>query len=197
MRRKLLWVVAAIVLIATPAVIGIVALRDDGARSRAALVAEGSTAAAYQLTAAGITPADEAIVVNSYSWGVNNPGGLPSAGAGAGKANFENLQFTKKIDQTSPKFALAAAQGTSIDTVVLRLYKPGGDSPKPYAVYTLTQAYVTSVQHTGAADELPNESISLAYAQVNVEISGADVKGALTKASQLNWDVLQNTGSGS
>ena len=50
------------------------------------------------------------IDVLSWSWGLSNAGSAHSGGgAGAGKVNVQDLSFTKWVDSSSPKLALACS----------------------------------------------------------------------------------------
>ena len=124
MRKKILWVAAALVLIALPAVIGLVALREDDSsssdRRAGALVAPGGTATAVSAAAdtsnAGTAEIKDVIVVDSFSFGVENPTTIGSAtgGAGAGKIKFNEFQIKKTIDNASPVLFKQAAAGASL-----------------------------------------------------------------------------------
>jgi type VI secretion system secreted protein Hcp len=190
MRRSVIWGAAVVVLVALPAVIGLVAIRggDDGssARRAAALVQEGSASAAYQLAVNGITQTGEVIDVNAYSWGVK---GAPAATAGTstGRAQFGNLEITKKLDETSPLFVKAAAQGQNLPSAVLTLFQAGGGPD--YAKYTLTNVHVDNVQHGGNADNIPTEQISLTYGKLTVEVASIEASGKLGNKTMFSYDV--------
>ena len=104
MRKKILWVAAALVLIAIPAVIGLVTLREDNSRRAGALVVPGAgPAAQLQLTQAqpGTAEIKDAIVVDDFSFGVENPTTIGSAtgGAGAGKIKFNEFHDQEDVRQ--------------------------------------------------------------------------------------------------
>jgi type VI secretion system secreted protein Hcp len=195
MRRKVLWIAAALVLIATPAVIGLVALRGDEsssqARRPAALVPEGAkSGAGYQMKVTGVTPTGQAIGVLSFSWGVKNPGSALSAGTATGKAQFKELTITKTLDQASPLLVKAAVAGTQHDSV-LTLFKNVGGVVTPYATYTLTNAMIVSVDHSGNADDIPMEQVSFAYSALKVESADASAgaEGKLSPTNQFSYDL--------
>ena len=200
MQKKILWVAAALVLIAIPAVIGLVALRgdDDGStasRRAAALVPAGPTGGGFQLTIPGVTwlPSTRAIDVLSYSWGVSNAGRTDYSGLTAGKASFNDLQITKQIDQASPHLALSAASGKHLQSAVLTLYRNSAVGQVKLATYTLTDVLIGAVQQSGSSNEIPMEQVSLNYAQVRAEFSGLDAKGGVTTAERFGWNLAANT----
>jgi type VI protein secretion system component Hcp len=55
--------------------------------------------------------------------------------------------------------------GQHLQHVVLTVDRPGG-SHLPYLEITLTDALITSVQPSGANDELPLEQVSFAYRNI-------------------------------
>ena len=176
MRRRILWVAAALVLVAIPALIGVVALRDDdgssSARRSAALVAAGG--AGHNLTMQGLLPVgdDREIELNSWSWGVTNGGSAYSttSGAGTGKVSFHDLSFTKKVDAASPKLFLHCAKGTHFQKVTLTSRK-AGETPQEYLVITLEEVLITSIQLAGSGpgDEIPSEQVTLNFAKATME----------------------------
>jgi type VI secretion system secreted protein Hcp len=192
MRRKALWGLLALALIVTPAVIGLIVIGGDSGRNQAALVQEGGPTA-YQLTIAGITPAGQAIDVKSFSWGVSNGATIGSAttGAGAGKAKFDELVITKKIDEMSPLLYKAVAVGTGAPTAVLKLYK-AGEKPISYMTYTMKQVFVSSLKHAGTADDVPNEQVTLIFGSNVLETTGDAGKAA----APFGWDVVMNRAAG-
>src|ERR671915_250504 len=103
MRKKVLWVVAALALIAIPAVIGLVALRGEdhsssSARRTAALLSPeaslGKTTVVMKGGKSAVLTGKE-IEVESFSWGVANTGSVAGT-SGAGRANFNDFSFTKR-----------------------------------------------------------------------------------------------------
>src|ERR1700692_4311219 len=66
------------------------------------------------------------IDVLSWSWGMSNAGACHAGGgAGAGKANVQDLSFTKWVDSATPKLALACCAGKHFKDAVLVVRKAG------------------------------------------------------------------------
>jgi type VI secretion system secreted protein Hcp len=193
MRKKLIWAGAALVLIAIPAVIGLVALRgDDDSRRSAALIGAGAKGGApsYQLEIPGVTPAGKAIDVESYQWGISNAGSADRSGLTRGTPQLSDLVITKKLDQTSPILANHVATGKLLQSAVLTLYKqdPKGGILVKYATYTMTDVLIGAVSHSGGGAEIPSESVSLNYAKLQTSISTLDTAG-LSPPEQATWDL--------
>ena len=197
MRKRILWVAAALVLIALPAVIGLVALREDdsssSARRTGALVAPGSTEAVQlQLTAQpGMAEIKDVIVVDSFSLGVENPTTIGSAtgGAGAGKVKFNEFQIKKTTDNASPAFFKNLAAGAHYKKAVLTVRKPGGG--KPYMTYTFETVFTTKIDWSGPGDEGPEESITFVYGKLVIQSDGTNADGKPATATS-GWNQVSN-----
>lgn len=196
MRRKILWMAAALVLVAIPAVVGLVALRDEDSsstRRAAALVAPGDMATAYQLqltqALAGEPGIKEAVVVDAFSWGAQSPTTIGSAtgGAGVGKIAFNTLNVTKKVDRASPLLFQQMAKGAHYKTAVLTLRKPG--EKEPYMTFTMDTVFVTKMDYGGGSPEIATEEISFVFGKVSVK--STEVAGATPV--QTGWDQVTNT----
>lgn len=203
MRKKILWVAAALALIATPALIGLIALRGDdesssSARRQAALIDAAKGSADDGLELAGITPLGKAIAVESFSWGVANTGGAVTTGGTrtAGKANFADFTFMKHVDETSTKLMLQAANGKHIPTATLTVRKSGADAPATLMIYKFSEVLISSVQQSkGGEPGYPAESVTFNYAKVDVTVNRQNPDGTIAKAGQMNWDIMTNTGA--
>jgi type VI secretion system secreted protein Hcp len=194
MQKKILWVAAALVLIATPAVIGLVALRggDESSSSsrRAAALVQTGTGGGYQLVVSGLTPAGEAAAVLSYSWGANSNASISSTGYTTSKAQFEDLQVTKKVDVASPNFGKAVATGNHYTSATLTLYKSAESSKAGgYMIYQMTDVIITRVHQGGSADDIPTEQISLAYRKLEVTHKQMSDTGAVERQTLFAYDL--------
>lgn len=200
MQKKILWIAAALALIAAPAAIGLVALRGDDSSSSArrggALVAPGGTTA-YQLqltqALAGAPAIKEAIVVDSFSWNPKNPTTIGSAtgGAGTGKIAFNELKIIKKVDRASPLFFRQMATGTHYKTVVLTLRK--GGEKEPYMTYTMETVFVSNMNYGGGSPEVANEEVTFVFGRVTVQSIDRNADGSAAPPVQYGWDQMTNT----
>ena len=67
------------------------------------------------------------IEIDSFSWGVSNDGNMGrGGGGGTGKANFQDVHFTKQTDKSSALLVKSAASGDHIKKAVLTARKAGG-----------------------------------------------------------------------
>ncbi len=130
------------------------------------------------------------IQIQSYSWGVSNPGSIGSAGggAGAGKASFSTLNLMKNVDTTSALLLKATATGEHFAKAVLTV-QWGTGATTSTAKYELGTVFVESVQHSGAGGSTPTESVSLLYGSVKWSFS----EGSGGPPASGGWDIVGNT----
>lgn len=136
------------------------------------------------------------INVGSYSWGAENKLTIGSAtgGAGAGKAQFEQLTIEKLVDSTSPALFQRMATGTPIKSVELVIRKSGGPSnAAPYLRYHFQTAFVTSTKVAGGTGEdASKETVSFAFGAASQEFKGQSPSGAPLTPAFAGWNVMKN-----
>ncbi|RYY32018.1 MAG: type VI secretion system tube protein Hcp, partial [Sphingomonadales bacterium] len=99
-------------------------------------------------------------------------------GAGAGKANFQDISLTKYIDKSSPTLLDHAAKGTHIDEAKLVVRKAGG-TPLEYVVITMNECMITSLSTGGSGGEdRLTENVSINFAKVAVDYQEQETSGA-------------------
>jgi type VI secretion system secreted protein Hcp len=133
------------------------------------------------------------IDVLSWGWGATQQGSAGQmGGAGAGKVNVQDLHVTKPVDKSSPDLFLKCATGEHYDDAVLACHKAGG-SPLEYLKITMTEVFITSVQHGGSqgGDALV-ENVTLNFAKVKVEYTEQTDKGAAGAQPKANFDIKAN-----
>jgi len=131
------------------------------------------------------------IDVLSWSWGITHPDATPhaAAGGGAGKAHVQNLSFTHHLDKASPLLMAACATGKHIPDARITARK-AGEGQVEYLVITLSDVLVTSVATSGAAEgDSPFESITLAFAKVDLEYLPQKPDGSLDAAVHFTFDL--------
>src|SRR5215813_15414211 len=85
------------------------------------------------------------IDILAWSWGMSNSGTAHmGGGAGAGKANVQDVSVTKYVDASSAALLLSCATGEHITTATLVVRK-AGTSPLEYIKLTMTECLITAV----------------------------------------------------
>jgi type VI secretion system secreted protein Hcp len=132
------------------------------------------------------------ILIESYSMGMSMPLTTGSTGGTTtGKAVFDEVQFTKRTDRSTPALMLSCANGTHIAEAVLSLRKPGAESFLFMRV-TLSDVIVTRfLNAASASDTTPMESFSLNFRKIKVEHIRQNPDGS-TAISTFAWDLALN-----
>jgi type VI secretion system secreted protein Hcp len=133
----------------------------------------------------GGDPSSPTLEISSWSWGVSNSTSVGSGGGGgAGKASLGSLNITKVIDKASPRLAFLCASGQTIPTMTLVILRPGGLN-LPYFQITLTDAVITSVQHSGSGggdgNLQPTEHVTFDYRRVELKYTAVDGNSVTTR----------------
>jgi type VI secretion system secreted protein Hcp len=142
---------------------------------------------------------EKKIEIYSFSWGASNPTtvGAGKAGLSAGKVSISSFNVMKKTEKSSAVLFAACCDGTHFDNALVTMRKAtGAGLQKPFLTYKFTDVMVESVQWSGSSggDDTPTESLSLAFAKVEVEYSMQDTAtGKMTKAGQAAWDLTKVT----
>ena len=90
------------------------------------------------------------IEILAWSWGMSQSGTTHTGGGGgAGKANFQDISFTKYVDSSSNALMTALAKGSHIDKCVLMVRK-AGEGQQKYILITMEEVLVTSIQTGGS-----------------------------------------------
>lgn len=101
--------------------------------------------------------------VIAFSWGAANSGTTHvGGGAGAGKANVQDLSLTKYVDAISPKLVRAVVTGQHRPSATLTFTGPRGT---PVITYVLDEVLITSLSTGGSASEVRlTENVSINFA---------------------------------
>jgi type VI secretion system secreted protein Hcp len=133
------------------------------------------------------------IDVLAWSWGVSNSGSAHTGGgAGAGKANVQDLSLTKYVDLASPDLLLACCNGKHFPEATLTVRK-AGETPLEYLKIKLTEVLITSVSTGGSGGEdRLTENVTLNFAKVNLDYIEQTEKGAQGGKPKMGWDIAAN-----
>ena len=132
------------------------------------------------------------IEVLSFSWGVTNAGVVsPGGGAGAGKATFQDLSIVHHIDKASPLLLKACATGTHIKDATIT-HRKAGKGQQEYLIVKLNDVIITGVTHGGASGQPFSESVTLAFAKVDLEYKPQKPDGSLDAGIHFKYDLKAN-----
>lgn len=136
----------------------------------------------------------EEIDVLAWSWGISNSGSAHTGGGlGAGKANVQDISFTKYLDKSSPDLMLACCNGKHFPEAKLTVRK-AGEKPLEYLVVTLTEVIVTSISTGGSGGEdRLTENVSLNFAKVKVEYTEQTATGGEGAKPKMTYSIAEST----
>ena len=132
------------------------------------------------------------VEVLSWSWGVSQGGSMQSGGGGgAGKANFNDFHFTHHVDKASPVLLKACATGEHIKEATITVRK-AGKGQQEFLVIKMSDVVITSVSESDASGGDQSETVTLAFAKVDVEYRPQKADGSLDAGLHFKYDIKTN-----
>ena len=119
-----------------------------------------------------------------------------SGGATAERVDFREFAFRKQLDIASPALAIACANGSHIDEVVIELCRAGTDKVK-FMEYKLENCMISSVKVAGGSGknigELPTENVFISYGKIAWSYAKQDRAGGKVAGNMATgWDLQKN-----
>lgn len=132
------------------------------------------------------------IEVLSFSWGVTNGGTMATgSGAGTGKATFQDLLIVHNIDKASPDLLRACATGTHLKEATIT-HRKAGKGQLEFLTVKMNDVIITGVTHGGATGQPYSETVSLAFAKVDLEYKPQKPDGSLDAGIHFKYDLKAN-----
>jgi type VI secretion system secreted protein Hcp len=132
------------------------------------------------------------IEVLSFSWGVTNAGFTGSgAGVVAGNATFQDLSIIHSIDKASPLLMQACATGSHLKEATITQRK-AGKGQQDYYIIKLNDIIITGVAQRGDSGQAGSETVSLAFAKVDVEYKPQKPDGSFDASVHFKYDLKAN-----
>jgi type VI secretion system secreted protein Hcp len=132
------------------------------------------------------------IEILSFSWGVTNSGSAAAgSGAGSGKATFQDLVVVHNIDKASPDLMRACATGTHLKEATIT-HRKAGKGQQEFLVVKMNDVIITGVTHGGATGQPYSETVSLAFAKVDLEYKPQKPDGSLDATVVFKYDLKAN-----
>ncbi len=134
------------------------------------------------------------IDILAWSWGMSQSGSMHTAtGGGAGKANVQDVSFTKYIDKASPKLQLLCLNGKNTPGDAILTVQKAGEKPVPYVKITFTDFIITSVSTGGSGGEdRLTENVTLNFATVKFEYTPQKPDGSADTVVPYTWKIAEN-----
>ena len=125
---------------------------------------------------------------------MSNPGSRSSGGGGgSGKAVFQDLHFTTRVNKSSPLLFKRAATGEHIKKATLFVRKSGGNQDD-YMTIKLQDILVSSYKTAPDEDfdEVPTDQVSLNFTKIEFDYKPQLSNGALGAPIHGGWDLKTN-----
>lgn len=137
----------------------------------------------------------KAIDVLAWSWGLSNSGTThQGGGGGAGKANVQDLSFTKYVDASSHALMLATSNGHHYPKANLFVRKAAGKNAAiEYIKIEMEEVLITSVSTGGSGGEdRLTENVTLNFAKVKFEYTPQKADGTADAVKTMTYDIASN-----
>jgi type VI secretion system secreted protein Hcp len=132
------------------------------------------------------------IEVLSFSWGVTNADSVISGGGGGtGKATFHDLIIVHNIDKASPLLMKACATGAHLKEATIT-HRKAGKGQREYLIVKLNDVIITGVTDGDASGQPGSETVSLAFAKVDLEYKPQKPDGSLDEGIHFKYDLKAN-----
>ncbi len=116
----------------------------------------------------------------------------PGGGGGSGKASFHDVTFTHHVDKSSPLLMKACATGKHVREATISVRKDG-KGQQEFLVITMMDVLVTSVALSVSAEgDATMESVTLAFAKVDLEYKPQKADGSLDVGVHFVYDLKAN-----
>ena len=133
------------------------------------------------------------VEILSWSWGVSQSGSIAQGGGGggAGKANFNDFNFTHRVDKASPILLKACATGEHIKEATITVRK-AGKGQQEFLIIKMNDVLITSVNPSGSDTAALAESVAMQFAKVALEYKPQKADGSLDAGLHFKYDIKGN-----
>lgn len=137
------------------------------------------------------------IDVLAWSLGASQSGTMHTGGGGGGgKANVQDLSFTKWQDKSSPNLFKFCCSGKHFPKAVLSVRK-AGDKQEEYLTITLEDLIISSISTGGSGGEdRLTETVALNFARYKMDYKPQKKDGTLDAAVTAGWNIEKNESFG-
>lgn len=137
------------------------------------------------------------IALESFSWGAaNNSSFATGTGAGIGKGQIQDMQFSQHTNVASMNLMKYCVEGKHIPKGTVTLVKLHGTEKLKYLEIKMEHVVVTSF-HVGASGDgqLPSESFTLHFAKIKAAYQAQKDDGTKGDNVPFDWDLQTNSES--
>lgn len=132
----------------------------------------------------------------SYNHGVSQPvsGASGTGGRTGGRADFQEFNVVKTIDNATPDLHIYCATGKHIPKIEVEICQ-ATEEKHCFMKYTMEKCVVSSISANGdkeGEDTRPTENLSFAYGQITWEYTPIGHDGTPGAATERAWSLEEN-----
>jgi type VI secretion system secreted protein Hcp len=134
------------------------------------------------------------IEILSWSWGLANVGAKAGGtGTGVGKPAFHDFSFTHTVDKASPVLMQRCATGAHMKEATITVRK-AGKGQQEFLIIKMNDVIITSVTNGDSHESDPVETVSLAFAKIDVAYQPQKPDGSIDAGIHFKYDIKANKG---
>jgi type VI secretion system secreted protein Hcp len=127
------------------------------------------------------------IEILSWSWGVTSSGSQ-AGGGGAGKTSFRDLAFAHNIDKATPLLLKGCATGQHLKEATIT-HRKSGKGQQEFLIVKMNDVIITGVTHGESNEGGHVETVTLAFAKVDLEYRPQKADGSLDAGIHFKYDL--------
>ena len=111
--------------------------------------------------------------------------------AAPARRRFTDLSFLHNIDKASPNLLKACATGAHLKEATIT-HRKAGKGQQEYLIIKMNDVIVTGVALTDSSDAAGAETVSMAFAKVDLEYKPQKPDGSLDAGIHFKFDIKAN-----
>ena len=116
---------------------------------------------------------------------------MTAGGAASGRADFQPLKITQRVDRAVPALVQLGAAGQHVQSAILACRRAGRDAGEHLKV-TLQDVMISGVRLSDSAEGQPSAEVTLVYGRITIEYRPQMPDGSLGQPVVTGWDVRAN-----
>jgi type VI secretion system secreted protein Hcp len=107
---------------------------------------------------------------------------------------MQDFHFTSKVSKATPLLMLHCANGKHINEGTITVRKAGNQDRAgvEFLFYKFETITITSVQEAGDTNDIPVDSVSIAFQKIDVMYKPQTPAGGVGSAVEFAWDLKAN-----
>ncbi len=141
-------------------------------------------------------PEAGAMMVATWTFAVDLPLDVNVANSkrSTGRARFQEMEFTKAVDSSTPVLYANCSAGTSLGEAKLQVGRVSGGEYKEVMSITLTNPIISQISTGGYGEgKVPMDTFTINFTKCTMEYTAQDATNATGGKTAFGWDLTTNT----